>query len=98
MSSASVPTFVKIENQDVLYEAVVSAKPRLQLELEKVEEIRGIRATSSQPERLIFNYKGGNSKTWPLTLILNEDYVTLRSVYTRLLSSAFSGTARKDVL
>ncbi|MGI4673363.1 hypothetical protein ACR2XN_28260, partial [Klebsiella pneumoniae] len=49
-----------------IYIADIEEHSNINLFLDEVNEVRGVKATARLPERLIFSYKGGNEVTRPL--------------------------------
>ncbi|KAK1387210.1 hypothetical protein POM88_015388 [Heracleum sosnowskyi] len=96
-----VPQIVKpIENtDDYLYKADIQEYSDLNLFLDELIEVRGIDKYKNMPERLMFVYKGGVERPWPLQRILGEGYPTLVKVFSSFKSTrGFSQVERGFVI
>ena len=58
---------------DYLVIANIEEISELELDLDDLQEVRGIESTSKLPERLIFSYKIKGDITWPLHRVLSSE-------------------------
>ena len=71
----------------------------LNLYLDELDEVRGIDAYRSLPERLVFKYKGGKEIQWPLHMILQESQAVLIKFYSSFKKNfGFNITAKRLIL
>lgn len=63
-----------------IYIADIEEISNVNLFLDEVDEVNGVKATARLPDRLIFSYKGGNTVTRPLDQILKESYKHLTQI------------------
>lgn len=97
----SVPQIVKhMENKDdYLYKADIQEYSDMDLYLDELLEVRGIDRHKNLPERLMFVYRGGVKRPWPLQRVLGEGYPNLVKVFSSFKSSkGFSQIVRGLVL
>ena len=67
---------------DYLVIANIEEISELELDLDDLQEVRGIEATSKLPERLVFSYKSKGDVTWPLHRVLSsEGFSSLTKIY-----------------
>lgn len=64
-----------------MYLADIDEYSDINLYLYEIHEVVSLDATTRLHEGLVFNYKGGSSKQWPLHHILKEGFKTLLMVY-----------------
>ncbi|KAL1831190.1 hypothetical protein ACET3Z_000841 [Daucus carota] len=74
------------ENPDnYLVIANIEEISELELDLNDLQEVRGIESTSKLPERLIFSYKSKGDVTWPLHRVLSsEGFSSLTKIYAAM--------------
>ena len=85
---------------DYLVNANIEEISELELELDDLQEVRGIEATSKLPERLIFSYKSKSDGTWPLHRVLSsEGFSSLTKIYASMKrTGGFTPPAKQMVL
>ena len=70
---------------DYLVIANIEEISELELELDDLQEVRGIEATSKLPERLVFSHKSKGDVTWPLHRVLSsEGFSPLTKIYASM--------------
>uniref|UniRef100_U9TCG5 Uncharacterized protein n=1 Tax=Rhizophagus irregularis (strain DAOM 181602 / DAOM 197198 / MUCL 43194) TaxID=747089 RepID=U9TCG5_RHIID len=85
---------------DYLIIANIEEISELELELDDLQEVRGIEATSKLPERLVFSYKNKGDVIWPLHRVLNsEGFSSLTKIYGSMKrTGGFTPPAKQMVL
>lgn len=100
---ARVPAIVKqpiLENKDdFIYQADIEEYSSMNLYLDELSEVRGIDKYKHLPERLVFVYKGGKERSWPLQRVLGENYLTLTKVFSAIKRyTGFSKIVKGEIL
>ncbi|KAL1811248.1 hypothetical protein ACET3Z_021313 [Daucus carota] len=85
---------------DYLIIANIEEISELDLELDDLQGVRGIEATSKLPERLVFSYKNKGDVIWPLHRVLNsEGFSSLTKIYGSMKrTGGFTPPAKQMVL
>lgn len=67
--------------------------------MDEIREVRELDATGRLPKRLVFEYKSGSSRQWPLQNILNDGFNTMIKMFPKITRSCgFTPTAKTELL
>ena len=92
-----VPSCINPKPAFVYQSEIVDGKSCLNLKMDECEKIKCLPDSKKFPERMQFFYTGGSKiVTWPLRMILKEDYKTLVKIYSKITrKGAAVGMARE---